>query len=177
MRLRNINRKGQVNVLAPAIIALVFAGIVLVFGIIMAQELRDTQDGNVIATISANETLTLTATSIVSPAHIHAGDCGYTSWNATAVYNDTDLGNQTLVEGTDYTVNAAGTLTNVTYWETPLFVTYTYAWGDEACVGANLTVVGLGSFADFWEIIVLALVITVVIGLLLVIFGGAGTRR
>lgn len=94
MRLKQINRKGQVNTLAPAILSLVFAGIVLVFGLVMAQELRDTQTA-----------------------------------------------------------------------------------ATEAYVAANLTVVGLGTFADFWEIIVLAIVITVVIGLLLVIFGGAGGRR
>ena len=94
MRLKQINRKGQVNTLAPAILSLVFAGIVLVFGLVMAQELRDTQTA-----------------------------------------------------------------------------------ATEAYVAANLTVVGLGTFADFWEIIVLAIVITVVIGLLLIIFGGAGGRR
>ena len=94
MKLKTLNRKGQVNTLAPAILSLVFAAIVLVFGMVMTQELRDTQ-------------------------------------------------------------------TSTT----------------EAYSAANLTVVGLGTFADFWEIIVLAIVITVVIGLLLVIFGGAGRRR
>ena len=89
-----LNKKGQVNTLAPAILSLTFAAIVLVFGLVMTQELRDTQ--------------------------------------------------------TDTT---------------------------EAYDAANKTVVGLGTFADFWEIIVLAIVITVVIGLLLVIFGGAGGRR
>lgn len=87
------SKKGQVGNLAPAILSLVFAGIVLVFGLVMSQELRDTQ--------------------------------------------------------------AAGT---------------------EAYTAANLTVHGLGTFADFWEIIVLAIVITVVIGLLLVVFGGRGSR-
>ena len=86
-------KKGQIGGLAPAILSLVFAGIVLVFGVVMSQELRDTQTS-----------------------------------------------------------------------------------GTEAYSAANLTVVGLGTFADFWEIIVLAIVITVVIGLLLVIFGGK-TRR
>jgi len=86
-------KKGQVSSLAPAILSLVFAAIVLVFGMVMTQELRDTQ-------------------------------------GATT----------------------------------------------EAYTAANLTVVGLGTFADFWEIIVLAIVITVVIGLLLVVFGGR-TRR
>lgn len=83
-----LNKKGQVQNLAPAILALVFAAVVLVFGLVISQELRDTQTS-----------------------------------------------------------------------------------GTEAYDAANLTVVGLGTFADFWEIIVLAIVITVVIGLLLVVFG------
>jgi type II secretory pathway component PulF len=94
--MRNIlemKKKGQIGGLAPAILALVFAGIVLVFGVVIAQELRDTQ-------------------------------------GATT----------------------------------------------EAYSAANKTVVGLGKFADFWEIIVLAIVITVVIGLLLVVFGGRSKR-
>jgi uncharacterized membrane protein YhaH (DUF805 family) len=44
--------------------------------------------------------------------------------------------------------------------------------GTDAFVAANKTVVGLATFADFWEIIVLAIVITVVISLLLVVFAG-----
>lgn len=94
--MRNIlemKKKGQIGSLAPAILALVFAGIVLVFGVVIAQELRDTQTA------------------------------------ATEAYE-----------------------------------------------AANKTVVGLGKFADFWEIIVLAIVITVVIGLLLVVFGGRSKR-
>jgi len=85
---------GQVNTLAPAILSLVFAAVVLVFGLVISQELRDTQTA-----------------------------------------------------------------------------------GTEAYTAANTTLVGLGTFADFWEIIVLAIVITVVIGLLLVVFGGGRTRR
>lgn len=88
-----LSKKGQVQSIAPAILALVFAAIVLVFGLVITQSLRDTQ-----------------------------------------------------------TV------------------------GTEAYNAANLTIVGLGTFADFWEIIVLAIVITVVIGLLLVVFGGRGRR-
>jgi type II secretory pathway component PulF len=94
--MRNIlemKKKGQIGGLAPAILALVFAGIVLVFGVVIAQELRDTQTA------------------------------------ATEAYE-----------------------------------------------AANKTVIGLGKFADFWEIIVLAIVITVVIGLLLVVFGGRSKR-
>lgn len=83
-----LQKKGQVGTLAPAILALVFAAVVLVFGLVISQELRDTQTA-----------------------------------------------------------------------------------GTDAYAAANTTLVGLSSFADFWEIIVLAIVITVVIGLLLVVFG------
>jgi len=67
---------------------------------------------------------------------------------------------------------ADGTYANNTLWN----VTYNYNHGDEAYENANKTIVGLGTFADFWEIIVLAIVITVVIGLLLVVFGGSRRR-
>ena len=94
MKLKSLNKKGQVSNLAPAILALVFAAVVLVFGLVMTQELRDTQES-----------------------------------------------------------------------------------GTEAYRAANLTVFGLGTFADFWEIIVLAIVIGVVIGILLVVFGGGRRGR
>lgn len=88
-----MDKRGQVQTLAPAILALVFAAVVLVFGLVISQELRDTQTA-----------------------------------------------------------------------------------GTEAYDAANETLVGLGTFADFWEIIVLAIVITVVISLLLVVFGGSRRR-
>ena len=88
-----LKKKGQVGNLALAILSLVFAGVVLVLGLVIGQELRDTQTA------------------------------------------DTD------------------------------------AW-----VAANATVAGLGTFGDFWEIIVLAIVISIVIGLLLTVFGGSVRR-
>ncbi len=88
-----MKNKGQVQTLAPAILSLVFAAVVLVFGLVITQELRDTQDS-----------------------------------------------------------------------------------GTDAYAAANDTIVGLATFADFWEIIVLAIVITIVIGLLLIVFGGRARR-
>jgi len=88
-----MKKKGQVGNLAPAIISLVLAAVILVLGLVISQELRDTQTA-----------------------------------------------------------------------------------GTEAYQSANATLVGLGTFGDFWEIIVLAIVITVVIGLLLTVFGGRVRR-
>ena len=92
--MKKFSKKGQIQQLTPAILALVFAAIVLVFGLVITQNLTDTQ-----------------------------------------------------------------------------------ATSTEAYKAGNKTVYGLGTFADFWQIIVLAVVIAVVIGLLLVVFGGAVRRR
>ena len=166
-------KKGQVGGLAPAILALVFAGVVLVFGIVMSQGITDSQDGTQTGNVTSNETLVLGTTTGITTEIVSSNQCGYKSWSPTLVLNWT--GNETLAATTDYTVNANGSLSNVT-WATEYRVVYTYTWGGEACKAGNLTVVGLGSFADFWEIIILAIVITVVIGLLLVIFGGKSRR-
>lgn len=48
--------------------------------------------------------------------------------------------------------------------------------GTDAYVAANKTVVGLGTFGDFWVIIVLAIVASIVIGLILYSFGRKGAR-
>ena len=92
--MRNLSltaKKGQVSSLAPAILALVFAGIVLVFGIIMSESLRDTQTGQETGTVSANGTLTITGT------RTSAVPCTVVVlvFTPQRVYNDTD-GNQTL---------------------------------------------------------------------------------
>lgn len=42
--------------------------------------------------------------------------------------------------------------------------------GTEAYSAGNETIVGMGKFADYWDLIVLAIVIAVVISLLLVVF-------
>lgn len=170
------DKKAQINTLAPAILALVFAAIVLVFGIVISQELRDTTYGDVSVTV-ANESIDAFV-GTVNQSLDGAAKCGFgtiTTANVV-VYNETA---DYLIPATNYTAYSDGNIINASgpediyAWQ----VSYDYTWGDEACEGANSTVVGLGTFADFWEIIVLAIVITVVIGLLLVIFGGAGGRR
>ena len=94
-----LNKKGQLNALGPSIIALVLASALLIFGLVILQDLRDTE---------------------------------------------------MLTKGT--------------------------AINDSAYAAANKTLVGLGTMADFWEIIVLAIVISIVIGLLLMVFSGRGRR-
>lgn len=49
--------------------------------------------------------------------------------------------------------------------------------GSTAWTAANKTVAGLGTFADFWSIIVLAVVIAVVVGLLLLVLSGRARAK
>ena len=176
-------KKGQVNTLAPAILALVFAAIVLVFGIVMTQELKDNDTLNDLTVSVTNETLTTVnedgETVVTQPV------CGFNNFIVSEIYNESG---DAVVPSNNYTVDAsAGTVTysggaggvaaGFGYNDTDWDVTYTFDWGDSACEAANSTVYGLGTFADFWEIIVLAIVITIVIGLLLIIFGGSARRR
>ncbi len=177
MRVKSLNKKGQVQVLAPAILALVFAAIVLVFGIIMAQELRDTQVGQVSYAVT-NESFNFGNETGYATISKWDATRGFGAWNATLIMNATTL--ESLTEGTQYEIYAAnGTVRNLTNDYLVNYgnlATYTYSDGGEAFQGGNKTVLGLGTFADFWEIIVLAIVITIVIGLLLVIFGGRQVR-
>lgn len=48
--------------------------------------------------------------------------------------------------------------------------------GTEAYSAANETIVGMGKFGDYWDLIVLAIVITVIISLLLVVFSMRRTK-
>ncbi|KKL04708.1 hypothetical protein LCGC14_2613390, partial [marine sediment metagenome] len=143
-------RKGQLNTLAPAILALVFAAIVLVFGLIMTQELTNTTAGDTTASVT-NETVLSADDSIMEITN--SGACGFGTWNASLVLN-TSIGiagattNETLLEGTDYTIfEANGSFANTTSTWNRSDVTYTYTWGDVACEAGNKTVVGLGTFA------------------------------
>lgn len=154
--------------IAPGILALVLAAIVLVFGIIILESLGDntpTYSATVVneSFSKVNETPVRAAT---------AGSCNFGSFSVNQAINVTGF----PIPASNYTVQANGTIAftngiaagafNNSAWN----VTYTYNRGTNVCNDANTTLVGLGSFADFWEIIVLALVVSVVIGLLLIVF-------
>jgi len=172
----NIHKKGQIRTLAPAVLGLVFAAAVLVFGLIMLQELRDTDTiSNSISVIITNETVTqaeLTAGgSSVTLDGFVSGYCNPASASIIVIANGTGTHS---IDSLNYTISSAGVLANITdtFSDADWGVTYSFTSGDEACTSANATIIGLATFADFWEIIVLAVVITIVIGLLLVVFGG-----
>jgi hypothetical protein len=145
--MRSLNKKGQLGNLAPAILALTFAAIVLVMGVIINQELRDTRVGTVSASVT-NESVSRSITTGVGTISRYATTNGFGTWNASLVLNTTT--NVTLVEGTHYRIfTANGSIGNITMLTAAVLTTYTYTWGDE---------------------------VSIVIGLLLVVFAGRRER-
>lgn len=84
----------------------------------------------------------------------------------------------TLTDDVDY--NQTGTtftILNSEYSWSQINASYIYETFGAVKSNINNTVSGLGTFADFWEIIILAIVITIVIGMLLVIPSIGGNKR
>jgi len=169
------SKKGQVDNLAPAIIALIIAAVFLVLGLVITQNLRDV------------DTLKNTATT-TNETEVWINASGYTvdnedgdrtdSFTVTAIWNRSASGNYNVTVGTgNATISDAGVVTNATTTTyTNVSLSYAYQAGEDAWEASNDTLYGLGTFADFWEIIVLAIITTVVIGLLIAVFGRRRVR-
>ena len=166
------NKKGNLALIVPSVLTLILAAAILVFGLIITEKLKDTT-GTYASTV-VNETLTtVTETGEFVSRN---NSCAFQGFAISIATNAT--GGQVIAAG-NFTVNADTgkvTSTGSSYNNTNWNVTYSYSAGQSACEAATNTVTGLGTFADFWEIIVLAIVITVVISLLLVVFAG-GARK
>ena len=181
--MRSLSKKGQIETLAPTIIAMLMAAIFLILGLVLTSELRDTTNdvsgGNVVnQSLSSSGVVNDTGTYLP----YHFSKCNFNAVSVSACINDT---NNILINAANYSVSNIGLVKliststadadkfNNTKWN----CTYTYNWGDQACISGNATVQGLANFSDFWTIIILAVVISIVIGLLLVVFGGARRKR
>lgn len=171
-------KKGQMQTLAPAIIAILVAGFFLVMGIIILETTRDT---DIVTQVNAgsvtNETLTAVnesgstlARKSVDPA---AGTFSVSICGLSNTSQIIDSANYSVGESTGVLVYAGvdAAIYNNTIWN----CSYTYMYGDEAYTQTNTSIAGLATFSSFWEIIVLAVVLAVVMGLIL--FAFAGSRR
>jgi hypothetical protein len=156
------NRKGQLDMLVPTILLLVVAGAILVLGLQLMAGFAIVTDDYVSSVVNESGTI-LTA--------------GYTLAKSTAPgftlqsISATNLtGTFAVIPSANYTVSSVGVVTNATPTVyTGAALSYTYTYGQESYKSANKTIVGVGSFADFWSLIVLAVVIAIVVGLLLMV--------
>lgn len=176
------NRKGQISSLGPTILVLTIASIFLILGLVLLQSVRDT---DIIKKAQTNSTLNETRSTVDELGVLLSGSSNQ-GFNSLSISSVTNASNGVVIPATNWSINNdTGRITytgggaseainsfNRTNWN----VSYSYAFGDQSYSGANKTVSGLGTFADFWQIIVLAVVIALVIGLLMTMIGGRRTR-
>ena len=178
-KMKSINSKrAQTQNLAPAVIALVLAAFFLVMGLIITQSMRDVDIINQAystSVVSEVEDRTINETTIYVDT-VTSSITGANSYSLDSIANDsTDLTN-------NFTMDSSGGIVFSDVTDVPLndsvdlFINYSFKEGGEAYVSTNKSLVGMATFADFWEIIVLAIVISVVIGLLLIVFATKRTR-
>ena len=160
------SKKGNLGILVPSILVLTLAAAILVFGLVILEDLKPVtaiNDGT-----GTNEPL---LTVDYAGEYVAAnGTCGFKNFVVTSIINGTNT-TDTINSG-NYSYDETGRIWSTTsgkYNNSNWNVSYTYDYGLDACDTAGTSITGLGSFADFWEIIVLAVVITIVIGLLLAV--------
>lgn len=168
-----IGKKGQVNTLAPALIALTVAGMFLILGIIILESIRDTDVVRISGSgITTNESLT-----IVDGNGVVMTNCS--SRPGSIVTMDVvENGSDGVIYSGNYSVSGCRLVATAgtPYNNTLINASYYFTFGEDAYESTNTSVVGIATFADFWEIIVIGIVTAVTIGLLLVVFGRQGRR-
>ena len=93
-----------------------------------------------------------------------------------ATWQDDGINNSLTVDvDYNYTDNIFQILNSEYAWSN-LSLSYLYVSNDQAAIDINETIVGIATFSDFWEVIILALVISIVIGLLIGVFGSGRGR-
>ena len=104
------------------------------------------------------------------------GSNTFTSAISGATWMDDGI-DVTLTENTDYTLSGLTfTISNINYAWNSINASYDYLVDGDAKTNINSTIQGKSTFADFWEIIVLAIVISLIIGLLLIVFSSKRNR-
>lgn len=95
------------------------------------------------------------------------GDMGFNNPTITSVVY---TANNSAVASTKYSLvgNVLYNATANTY--TDLNVTYDYQYGQSAYLASNQSIRGNASFADYWQIIILAVILGVVISMIVVYF-------
>jgi len=163
------NKKGNTQLVLTGVLTITLAAILFIMGLIMLDELFiDT--ATTVSTI-VNETINSVKTNV---SLANAGACGFHNFAITSIYNKTgdirlSTGNYSIVNDRIGKIlyTGVGTLYDAS-WN----VSYTYISGEgiEACEAGNETIAGMGKFGDYFDLIILAIVIAVVISLLLVVF-------
>lgn len=162
-------KRGQasLDMIVPAIITLGVAAIFLIFTLIILTDLADETVTE--TTTTTNETLTTMDENGENVAHYL--DCGFSMHTASVELVNASTAD--LVPATNYTAYSNGTVIYVSdggaFNNSNWNITYSWDYGLEACLAVNETIAGQGKFADYFDLIVLAVIITIVLSLIMVI--------
>ena len=172
------NKRGNMELVVPAVLTIAFMAILLIFVLILLSELLS-NTADTAYTIN-NETLTTVDDSGEYTKNISL--CGFNSFTVTSAHVATGVFTE-LIDPGNYTVESSGrvyyssTIVNASINGTNWNISGTLNYGDnEACYAGNETVSGMGKFGDYTDLIVLAVVISIIVGLLLVVFSTSKVR-
>jgi len=173
-------KKGNLDLIIPAVMTIALASMILIFGLILLDSLvLDTAE--TVVTVH-NETFqnVQEACQYVS-AH---SACAFSEFSILMVSNETGdiTSGDSIIQSGNYSscgrggihyIDTAAAPINDSDWN----VTYTYKYSNtEACRSGNTTLQATGTFADYFDLIALAVIIVIVISLLLIMFGTRKVR-
>lgn len=172
------SKRADVNMVLAGVMTLTLAAFLLVMGLLILDDvLYSTTATTAVTDLNEPET-TVNATAETVDS---VGLCGF---HAFTILNVTNASSGVLVNPLHYEVvnqylgtwrlTSAGQA-NATIANYDMNISYTYEYGvGDVCKTANKTIVGQGKFGNYIDLIVLAIIISIIIGMLLVIMA---TRR
>lgn len=171
------DKKGQLDLVLYGVITIAMAGFLLIMSLIMLDSM-----------MIGNNDLSLTVTNeTVTPAHeagvriVNSGRCGFSAFTVIALSNSTT---SAVINLNNY---SWGDRDGILKYKSPaselwntsqkMNVSYSYSYSnDSACLSANSTIFGMGRFADYIDLIALAIIITVILSLVMVIISRRTTQ-
>lgn len=154
-----VNKKGQLEMIVPTILLLVIAAAVLVLGLQLMTGFNNISDSYVANVVNESGFINSSGYTLSKATVL-----GFNSPSVSSAVN----GTITVVPSANYTVSSVGLVTNTTpVVYSRVNFTYSYSYGQEAYSSSNKSIVGVAQFADFWSLIVLAVVIVIVVGVIL----------
>ncbi len=158
MKIRT-KKKGQLGTMWIAIFSLIIASFALVLGLQLLGGFTDTTD-NYLGTVTEGAFINKTGYTLLQASSA----LGYNTPAITGVINGTD---GAAIASDKYTLtgNVVKNATALAY--DPANITYNYYYGQVAYSSTNKSIVGNATFADYWQLIVLALVIGIIVTLII----------
>lgn len=166
-----MDKKGNINLLMPAILALTLGAILLVFGLLMLDTLED----------NTYESTTGTILNVTTVGAVNYTGSYVTGYNpdyldgCSLTVDAAKLENGTIISSGNYTVsgciiNGSTAISGINNSIWVINGSATYNARTAATNATNETITGLGTFADYYDLLVLAVAIAIIISLLLVVF-------